>query len=207
MGSQIAGPAPLIPDGSTLEQSGATIREKDGGTTNAKLAQMAANTIKGNNTGSTANAADLTAAQVAALLASYTTTPWVAYTPTFTGFGSVSAITMFSRRVGDTLQIKGTFTSGTPTATEARMTLGYNGTDSNVTSADSTKIATLDYAGPMTVRASNTNQFEVYCEQSVGYVTFGFKGTGAGYTKQNGNAEAINGNIFFLTAQVPISGW
>lgn len=54
--------------------------------TNSALSQMAANTIKGNNTGSTANAADLTVPQVQALVAA----PYIIITATGVNFNSVA---------------------------------------------------------------------------------------------------------------------
>lgn len=62
-----------ITDGVTLDQSGSgsTLEVKTNGVANAQLAQMAAHTYKGNNTGSTANSIDLTRAQVGADLGSF----------------------------------------------------------------------------------------------------------------------------------------
>jgi hypothetical protein len=57
-----------------LNLTGRTVSLNTNGVTNSYLAQMATLTIKGNNTGGTANAADLTVAQVNAILPVFTST-------------------------------------------------------------------------------------------------------------------------------------
>lgn len=134
-------------------------------------------------------------------------TDWVAYTPTFTGFGTATNIEFWSRRVGDTLYIRGRFTSGTPTATEARITLGYAGTNSNVTSS-STKITSIQVAGVLIYGSAGSPSYSLI-ESNVGYLTFGIQNTAgsAGLTKQNGNGLTINGTVVSFKAEVPIASF
>lgn len=134
-------------------------------------------------------------------------TPFVAYTPTFTGFGTVSSVSVFSRRVGDTLEVYGKFTAGTATATEARITLGFNGTNANVTS-DATKNASVRLCGTWISSVSGAYVGTMLIEPSVGYLTLGLQNaTFAGTSKGNGSDITASGRVMTFTAAVPISGW
>jgi hypothetical protein len=136
-------------------------------------------------------------------------TDWVAYTPTFTGFGTVSNVEVWSRRIGDTLYIRGVVTSGTPTATEARMTLGYNGTNSNVTSS-STKITSIQFAGCFIYTSAGAAMTNTLIESNKGYITFGSQQVGSGLggrTKLNGDAIVGASSTVSFTAEVPIASF
>jgi hypothetical protein len=138
-----------------------------------------------------------------------TVTPWVAYTPTFTGFGTVSGISFFSRRVGGSLEIEGKFTSGTSTGTEARVTLGYNGTDSNVTSSSTLMPTSPCVAGVFVASAPGTTFSSLYVlkERGVGYITFSVNSTGAsGLSKQTGS-NLFSTQTYSLYASIQINGW
>jgi hypothetical protein len=128
-------------------------------------------------------------------------TNWTAYTPTFTGFGTVSAATVFWKRIGDTLHIRGRFTLGTTTATEARMSL-----PSGLTSSGSN--GGLHLVGSMTSTFATAGSFNVLCENSVAYVTFGVQnGSFGGFLKRDGNAIGSSGQTLSFSAEIQIDGW
>lgn len=133
-------------------------------------------------------------------------TPWVAYTPTFTGFGTVSGVVAYSRRVGDTLECSVAFVSGTPTATQARITMGFNGSNGNVTSLGSFGSVVLG-SGAVNANAAATF-FPISEVFAANYVYLGVSsGTTAGYSALNGNVLAASGQALSLFWRVPITGW
>ncbi len=98
-------------------------------------------------------------------------TQWEPYIPALTGFGTATNVSFFSRRIGDSLQLRGSFTSGTPTAVEARVDLP------NSLISDSS-IDTLEAAG-IWFRGVATpgNGGAMFIEPAVGYITFGDQAT------------------------------
>jgi hypothetical protein len=138
-------------------------------------------------------------------------TDWQSYTPTFVGLGTVSNIFMQSRRVGDTLEVKGYFQCGTNNASIASMTLGYRG-NANV-AIDNTKIGNVVVVGH---GASQSTASTVY----FGYVTvltpasggstvnFGVQTSITVATTAQTGAGAFSNNVYVnVNFAVPILGW
>jgi hypothetical protein len=128
-------------------------------------------------------------------------TDWQSYTPTFTGFGTVSTQSFRYRRVGGSLEVQGRFTLGTSTATEARISLPSG------LSVDS-QISTLEVCGFGGQSTANDKNYLVLCEPSVGYITLGkAASTAVSLVKLNGNATNASGEVIALQWTVPITGW
>jgi len=138
---------------------------------------------------------------------STTITSPVAWTPTFTGFGTVSAITAYSWRVGSLLHFEVTFTCGTSTVTEARVSIGYNGTDLNVTTVSN--YPTLQIVGAAVNNTVGLGNAIVMAEASKQYVTFGqdISSVQAGLVKRNATSIAVSGQVLSFSGAVRIDGW
>lgn len=135
---------------------------------------------------------------------------WITYTPIISGFGTVSSVMFESRRVGDTLEVKGHFTSGTPTATPAQITIGYNGANANVV-VDDSKVAGNTLVGYGALGSTALNTIGILSPSS----NQNFVGMSSGQdgvtqnplATANGNQVATVGLDIQLFFAVPILGW
>lgn len=131
---------------------------------------------------------------------------WTAYTPTFQGFGTVSAVNFLYRRVGDSIEISGTFQVGTPTATE-----GQFGLPSGLT-IDSAKVPTIRSVGHI-VRNEGTAVTKYYTALATGgdnFLNFSTMHKGDALNPllaTNGASLVASGDVVSLQATVPIQGW
>lgn len=125
-----------------------------------------------------------------------------AYTPTFTGFGTVTNVECYHSRENEYLNIDCKFTVGTSTATEARVSLPGSLVSPTFTQG-------IRVAGQPVAQAGNVSPTVFpLIESAIGYITFGYQSsTSAGLTKQNANTITNSGTAFSFTARIPIQGW
>ena len=131
--------------------------------------------------------------------------PRTAYTPTFTGFGTVTSPDCYHSRDGEFLEVDCKFTTGTTTATEARISLP----NSLVSSASGALRVAGEYIYDT---ASTSHGGAILIEASVGYITFSrpevYSGASvAALAKSNGNNITSSGTILSVKFRVPIAGW
>jgi hypothetical protein len=132
-------------------------------------------------------------------------TDWQSYTPTLQGFGTVTSLNAFWRRVGDSLEANIKFTTGTTSAVQAQI-----GLPSGLT-INGTKIS-VDKAAGYWIRnvGESLGQYLVIAPaSSPSFVTLGIQATGGffPFTSQNGSALFGSGEIGAFYFTVPISGW
>lgn len=126
------------------------------------------------------------------------------YTPTFTGFGTPTGVECFHSRTNEFLDLDCKYTSGTTTATEARVSF-----PSGLTSADTTRIPSIRSCG---THIDSHTAFDIIggplCEPSVTYFTIGRNAAGeSAFTKLNGNSFSTSGRTHHFIVRVPIQGW
>jgi hypothetical protein len=139
---------------------------------------------------------------------------WTAYIPTFTGLGSVSAISAFWRRVGDTIEVRGAGTVGTPTATAASVSLPSVSIDtakiSTATNGQMVGEAMAAQTAATAIYGSNTAFVAFFdgADTSNIYFASASGATSGTLTKMNGNSgNSPAGSRFEFKFSAPIAGW
>lgn len=137
---------------------------------------------------------------------------WTPYTPNFVGMGTMSGVSMWSRRVGDSLEIQGIFTTGITVATTATMSIGWNNVNNPYGIAIGTKISTsATVVGSVLPNSSaQISDFPAITHGgSTGVIYFSDNQVGgsSASTPRNGSQQFLRESKYFINMKVPIYGW
>jgi hypothetical protein len=127
--------------------------------------------------------------------------PWTSYTPTFTGFGTVTSVETKWRQVGSNIEISGSFITGTVSASTASITL-----PNSYTTAGTSVIPSLQVAGVYQRNASNGNGLILIEANSTTIFPSAAISTINGLAKINGSSLAGSTEKQSFFATVPIAG-
>jgi hypothetical protein len=124
---------------------------------------------------------------------------WMAYTPTFTGFGTPTSVEVYWRRVGANLEVQGRFTAGTVSGTNAGFSLPTGLTTAAFTNTQISGFGVTSAAqAVVTMLAGGSN------------TTFamGLQGNSdAGLTVRPGSSILSTSGSMAFQASVQITGW
>jgi len=127
---------------------------------------------------------------------------WQAYTPSFTGFGTVTSINMFWMKQGPNMLIKGDFTLGTVTAVEAQVTLPNSHTVNN------TILGTVGIIGGFITASAFDLALFALGNGGDAFFTHGRSNSAASsFVELDGNAVNSNDTKVSVDICVPITGW
>jgi hypothetical protein len=136
-------------------------------------------------------------------------TDWASFTPTFTGVGTPSNVSFLWRRVGDSIQVQGTLTTGTNTSVKASMTL-----PNSLTLATQTIVNTTSNPGPQVGMYSNEITAQVGgvvtatgTSSSLVYFSNPWPGTQPTLTPANATSIWNSNSIVAIQFTVRIAGW
>lgn len=155
--------------------------------------------------------ASTVAAAVAAALG-ISLSQWTPYTPTFTSMGTIASSEMFYRRLGDSMQIKGSFTIGTPSAAAPTITLGGG---LNIDTAKVSATAFREALGQAFLETTSTNSLvtstvilALVYNGTASVLQLCYAVSGNLYIDSTGAAIVGAGiTINILPTTIPISGW
>jgi hypothetical protein len=129
-------------------------------------------------------------------------TEWESYTPATQGFGSISSVEAFYRRVGSNIEIKGRFTAGTISgATVAEIGLP-NGLE-----VDSSFVSTISVGLFLNATSTIGATFGAIATAGDSYINFGNTELTTALTPSTMGALANNNDTVGFSATVPIEGW